>query len=121
MINKVLKIITIADVILILFLLIASVFITVLIKDNISSKQVEISYHNKFVDSVPLEKDRIIDVDEGIVVEIEDGKVRMKESTCKNKYCVKQGWSNRYPIICVPNELSVVIKSKQREEILITK
>ena len=112
---------TSADVILIIFLLIISVFILLLIKDDLSAKQVEISYHNEFIVSAPLSKDRIIDIDEGIVVEIKNGKVRIKESTCKNKYCVKQGWSNRFPIICVPNKLSVVLKNKQKEEMLITR
>jgi len=121
MIQNFRKIFTSADVILIFFLLIIAVFMLFLIKDDISAKHVEISFHNKFVASVPLDKDRIIDINEGIVVEIKDGKVRIKESTCKNKYCVKQGWSNRFPIICIPNEVSVVIKSKQKEEILITK
>ncbi|MCD6176219.1 MAG: NusG domain II-containing protein [Candidatus Cloacimonetes bacterium] len=121
MIRNLRKIFTSADIILIFFLLSITVFMLVLIKDNISAKQVEISYHNKLVASVPLDKDRIIDLDEGIVVEIKDGKVRIKESTCKNNYCVKQGWSNRFPIICIPNEVSVVIKSKKKEEMLITK
>jgi len=121
MIKDLRKIFTSADVILILFLLIAAVFMIFFITNDISVKQVEISYHNKFVASVPLDKDRIIDIDEGIVVEIKGGKVRIKESTCKNQYCVKQGWSNRFPIICVPNEVSIVIKSKQKEEMLITK
>ena len=121
MIQSLRKIFTSADVVLILILLSIAVFMLVLIKDDISAKQVEISYHNKFVVSTPLNKDRIINIDEGIVAEIKDGKVRIKESTCKNKYCVKQGWSNRFPIICIPNEVSVVIKSKQKEEMLITK
>jgi len=98
-----------------------AIFMLVLIKDDISAKQVEISYHNKLIASVSLDKDRIIDLAEGIIVEIKDGKIRIKESTCKNKYCVKQGWSNRFPIICVPNEVSVVIKSKKKEEMLITR
>ncbi len=121
MIQDLRKIFTSADVILIIFLLIIAVFITVLIRDNISVKQVEISYHNKLVVSTPLNKDRIIELDEGIIIEIKDNKVRIKESTCKNKYCVKQGWNNSFPIICVPNEIAVVIKSKQKEEMLITK
>ncbi len=121
MISNLRKIFTSADIILIFFLLSIAVFMLVLIKDDISAKQVEISYHNKFVASVPLDKDKTINIDEGIVVEIKDGEVRIKESTCKNKYCVKQGWSNRFPIICIPNEVSVVIKSKKKEEILITK
>ena len=121
MIRDLRNIFTSADIILLIFLLAISVFMLILIKDDISAKQVEINYHNKFVTSVPLDKDKTIDIDEGIVVEIKDGKVRIKESTCKNKYCVKQGWSNRFPIICIPNEVSVVIKSKQKEEMLITK
>ena len=115
------KIFTSADIILIFFLLSIAIFMLVLIKDDITAKQVEISYHNKLVVSVPLNKDRIIEIDKGIVVEIKDGKVRMRESTCKNRYCVKQGWSERFPIICIPNEVSVLIKSKQKEEILITR
>lgn len=121
MIRDIRKTFTSADIVLIFFLLSIVVFMFVLIKDDISAKQVDISYHNKFVVSVPLDKDRIIDIDEGIIVEIKDGKVRIKESTCKNKYCVKQGWSNRFPIICIPNEVSVVIKSKKEEEMLITR
>jgi hypothetical protein len=121
MIQNLRKIFTSADIILIFFLLSIAVFMLVLIKDDISAKQVEISYHNKFIVSIPLDKDRIIDIDEGLVVEIKDGKVRIKESTCKNKYCVKQGWSNRFPIICIPNEVSVVIKSKEKKEMLITR
>ena len=120
MIRDLRKFFTSADIVLIIILLTIAIFMLVLIKDDISAKQVEISYHNKFVASVPLDKDRIIDIDDGIVVEIKDGKVRIKESTCKNKYCVKQGWSNRFPIICIPNEVSVVIKSK-KEEMLITR
>ena len=121
MIQNLRKIFTSADIILIFFLLSIAVFMLVLIKDDISAKQVEISYHNTFIVSIPLDKDRIIDIDEGLVVEIKDGKVRIKESTCKNKYCVKQGWSNRFPIICIPNEVSVVIKSKEKKEMLITR
>jgi len=121
MIRDLRKIVTSADVILICFLLIISVFILLLIKDDISAKQVEISYHNELLVSTPLNKDRIIELDEGIIIEIKDNKVRVKESTCKNKYCVKQSWNKRFPIICVPNEIAVVIKSKQKEKMLITK
>jgi len=121
MINEIRKTITIADAILIIFLLVVALFTLLLVNKNVYSKQVEISYHNKLITTVPLNKDRIVDIDEGIVIEIKDNKVRIKESTCKNKYCVKQAWSNSFPIICVPNEISVVIKSNHKEEMLITK
>ena len=121
MIKDLKKIFTKADIILILFLMSIAVFMVVLIKDDISAKQVEIRYHNKLVVSAPLNKNRIIEIDDGIIAEIKDGKVRIKESTCKNNYCVKQGWNNRFPIVCIPNEVSVVIKSKDKEEMLITR
>jgi len=121
MIRDIGKIITSADIVLVLILLIISAFMFAAIKDDISAKQVEISIHNKLVTSVPLNKDRIINLDDGLVIEIIDSKVRIKESTCKNHYCVKQGWSSSFPIICVPNEVSVVIKSKNKAEMLITK
>ncbi len=41
------------------------------------------------------------------VVEIENGRVRVKSSPCPRKYCVKQGWVRRGAIVCVPNRLVI--------------
>lgn len=44
-------------------------------------------------------------------IEIKDGKVRMTEADCPNHLCIRQGWASfsGQSIVCLPNELSVII------------
>ncbi|HPR17555.1 MAG TPA: NusG domain II-containing protein [Candidatus Cloacimonadota bacterium] len=118
--KKILKLFTVADIVLIVILLIIAGFFLCKMKSDLTGKKVEIHYHNKLVGTYSLHEDQIIKVDEGIVVEIAHQKVRIKENTCPHQDCVKQGWSDSLPIICVPNELSVVIKG-EKEDMLITR
>ncbi len=120
MIKDLKKILTPADIVLIIILLIISSFFLWGMNKNYRNMEVEIYHHNQLVKKCDPGQDQQIEIAPGIVAEIEDGKVRMKESTCKYQYCVKQGWSDRFPIICVPNEVSIVIRSK-KDEILITR
>jgi hypothetical protein len=120
MIKDLKKILTPADIVLIVILLIISGVFLWGMNKNYRNKEVEIYYHNQLVKKCDLSQDQLIEIASGIVAEIENGKVRMKESTCKHQYCVKQGWSDRFPIICVPNKVSIVIRSK-KEEMLITR
>ena len=120
MIKDLKKILTPADIVLIVILLIISGIFLWGMNKNYRNKEVEIYYHNQLVKKCDLNHDQLIEIAPGIVTEIENGKVRMKESTCRNRYCVKQGWSDRFPIICIPNEVSIIIKSK-KEEMLITR
>lgn len=43
------------------------------------------------------------------LINIQDGKVRFKQSPCSNQYCVHQGWLNRagQVAICIPNQISL--------------
>ena len=120
MIKDLKKILTPADIVLIVILLIVSGVFLWGMNKNYRNKELEIYYHNELVTKCNLNQDQLIEITPGIVVQIEDGQVCMKESTCKHQYCVKQGWSDRFPIICVPNQVSIVIKSK-KEEMLITR
>ena len=120
MIKDLKKILTPADIVLIVILLIVSGIFLWGMNKNYSNKEVEIYYCNQLVKKYDLNQDQLIEIATGITAEIENGKVRMKESTCKHQYCVKQGWSDHFPIICVPNEVSIVIKSK-KDEMLITR
>ncbi|MFV0379396.1 MAG: NusG domain II-containing protein [Anaerorhabdus sp.] len=46
-------------------------------------------------------------------VEVLDSKWRVTEEDCPNHICSNVGWvsiSDYYPIVCLPNEVSVVIK-----------
>ncbi len=114
------KLFTKADIILIILLLVIAIIISVTLLNKRNEKIVEIHQNNKLIKRCKLDKDDIIEIDELIIIEIKNGKVRMKSSSCKNQVCVKQGWSSYFPIICVPNKISIVIKSK-KEEMLITR
>jgi len=52
-------------------------------------------------------------------LQVKAGKIRIKKNTCPHQYCVKQGWSNSLPIICVPNKLAIYFEKD--EQILITR
>lgn len=49
-------------------------------------------------------------------VVIENGKVRIQSSPCRNQYCVHQGWlqSTGQVAICLPNRISVELIGKQK-------
>lgn len=47
------------------------------------------------------------------VVQIQDGRVRMEEASCKNQVCVNTGWISKTNeiIVCLPNRVYVTIES----------
>lgn len=113
------KILNKYDLILIIILLVLSALIYNYL-DNRENLIAEIHYKEKLIYKLDLNNDKIVEIDEGITAEIKNGKIRLIESTCKNKYCVKQGWSNSFPIICVPNKLLILITDNKKEKLLIT-
>jgi len=58
-------------------------------------------------------KDSIYTVREGkdsVLIEVKNRMVRIKSSTCRDKYCEKKGWlkeSDSGDIICMPNRIIV--------------
>jgi hypothetical protein len=48
-------------------------------------------------------------------VEIRDHRVRITESPCKNKLCVRQGWMQKGAIICLPNRVIVTIEGSPEQ------
>lgn len=82
----------------------------------------EIILGEKTIALLPLNKDMIYNIDEvQMKVEIRDGRVRIKESDCLNQVCVKQGWTNNLPLICLPNKVAVIVKAQGNKKNLITK
>lgn len=59
------------------------------------------------------EEDRTFEVksaDGGVnLIEIKDGKIRVKSADCPDKTCVRMGWldSSAMPIVCLPHQLIV--------------
>jgi hypothetical protein len=76
------------------------------------SSTVKIEVDGKPVYLLPLDKDRTVSVEgpEGrTTVEIRGRKVRINESPCRNKLCIKQGWIRSGAIICLPNRVVVTV------------
>lgn len=120
MIKKIKEILTPADIILIIILILVSIFFLFSFHRKNRTEKVKIFRHNQLLGEYSLQKQRLIELGDEVVIEIKDGKVRIKSSDCEHQYCVKQGWSNSLPIICVPNEILIVIKSKD-ENMMITR
>lgn len=60
-------------------------------------------------------QDRIICIDYNDsynLIEIKDGRIRVKEAGCKDNTCVKMGWlSSSAPVVCLPNHLVIRFSS----------
>ncbi len=60
----------------------------------------------------PLDIDRIVPIatpDGNMIIEIRDEKVRVSESDCPKKLCVRQGWVAKGAIICLPNKTVILV------------
>ncbi len=51
------------------------------------------------------------------VVEIKKHKVRMKDAQCDNHICVRQGWISRGAIVCLPNDIVVIVEPGRKTDI----
>jgi hypothetical protein len=83
------------------------------------SSRVKVLKNGVMIKELDLEVDQIYNVDAHSAIEVKNGKIRMLKSDCPGQHCVKQGWSNRVPIICVPNHLVLQFEN-EAEEVLIT-
>ena len=112
---------TIADRVLFLFLIIASVIGMLYSREALSQgPDVVIDIKGKPVYSLSLETDRemVIEGSHGnAVVEIKGGRVRMREAPCDNHICIKQGWITRGTIVCLPNSIVVIVGTGTRKNI----
>lgn len=108
------RILTKADLILISIIVIAAAIIFYTLHNSNQLKNVYVYEYGELIKILPLtEKQQIVLIREGIKIEIRNYKVRMLSSTCPHQSCVKQGWSDNLPIVCVPNQIFLVIKTKK--------
>jgi hypothetical protein len=117
--NGFLKNTTIADKILLALLMLVSLSGIVFVKEILpEGKNVQIEVNGRSVYVLPKDKDRTVSVEgpEGVtVVEIKDQKVRVTESPCHNKLCIRQGWIESGAIVCIPNRVVVTISNHEDE------
>lgn len=59
--------------------------------------------------------DQIIEIEDSNIVVIENGMVYMEEANCTGKDCVHQGTIqySYQSIVCLPNQINIVIQSKE--------
>ncbi len=101
---------------LILFLLVAASFLLIRSLFPASSANYALIFHgSKRVLEVPLDRDAKYEVrgDVGkMIIEVKKGRVRVSESKCPLKICVKTGWIEKEgeEIICIPNRIRVRIE-----------
>jgi hypothetical protein len=100
------------------FLLAILILLAVVIRfstQKINSKAVEIRVDGKIYKDTALIGQSLelpVKSTEGkLTVQINNNKVRVIDSTCKDHLCVKQGWISRVgeTIICLPNRISLTI------------
>ena len=71
---------------------------------------------------LPLSSDTLITLETktgNISIQTKDGRVRVSESSCPQKICIKTGWVKRpgEVIICIPNRTVVRIEGKKRNTV----
>lgn len=84
-----------------------------------SGNIVKITLDNRTVYILDLSENREVSVTGPLgnnVIEIRDGRVRMKEAPCPAKLCVHQGWIESGAIICLPNKVIVTVGGKEDKE-----
>lgn len=104
---------TLADRLLFFFLVslsIAGIFVS---RDALSQgSDVIVEVDGKPAYTLPLNVNKSLSLDGPhgpTVVEIESGKVRVKESHCRNQICVREGWISKGVIVCLPNKLVIIV------------
>ena len=109
---------TLADRLLFLLLIslsIAGIFISKVALSQGSDVIIEIS--GKPAYTLPLYTDRVLTLvgpSGNTVIEILEGKVRVKEAHCRNQICVREGWISSGVIVCLPNKLVIIVGGSKK-------
>ena len=112
------------DKILVFLLVISSVATLALLQSSEESgSAVEIKIMNRHFATFPLKADTTFTVIGAIgetQISIAKGKVRVLQSDCRQKICVKTGWISRggQLIVCVPNQVVIAVIGKKEEDFL---
>jgi len=105
---------TLADGILIAFVTIAIIVSSLFVyKKGVKSDYAVIEYNGQ-TENISLSKDQIFTLENGVVIEVKGGRIRVKDSDCPQKICVKHGWL-RYAndvIVCLPNKTILYLPKK---------
>ncbi len=93
-----------------LFLCICGIFLVRELIPDGNTVRIDVDGNHSYV--YPLNTDRQIPVTGPLGtthVEIRDNRVRIFESPCTTKRCVRQGWHVKGSVICLPNRVTVTV------------
>jgi len=105
---------TLADGILIVFVIVAIIVSSIFVSKNGAESEYAIIEYNGQTENISLNKDQMISLENGMMIEVKDRRIRVKDSDCPQKICVKHGWI-RYGndvIVCLPNKTIIYLQKK---------
>lgn len=108
--------ITVADVFLIITILFGAAGSYYYLNNGRSNSSAYIYYRNSLIGIYSLAQEQTIQINAECSAEIMNGKIRIASSDCPDKRCVKQGWSNKMPIICLPNQIVIEIRNQKEQQ-----
>jgi hypothetical protein len=109
-------------ILIIIIAILALILIMELMLTKNYASVVVVRSDGNIVKTVSLNKNMVFEVksNEGhLFVEIKNRKVRVINSTCKDKLCEKEGWIEKpgESIICLPNRISITIIGKKKDNV----
>lgn len=100
------------DILIILVVVAQAVGALVLAAQRTGEPEVRVTHEGRVAARLRLGQDRVFEVPGADVrVEVRAGRVRVAESDCPRKVCVRTGWISRpgRAIVCAPNRLLVEV------------
>ncbi len=102
--------------------IVCAVLLSWIVISNISphASKAVILVHGKIYKVVSLDKNALFNIKwkdiHLMTVQTKNGSIRVKESTCKNKICVRTGWISKdgQSIVCVPNRVIIYTKGAKQ-------
>lgn len=103
---------------LVIIFLVATIFTFSGKTPGLARNIVEVYHDGRLYRTLDLTKDATYNILGHMVVEVCGGSVRVVESDCPEKLCVKSGWISRanIPIVCLPNKITIIIPSSDKKD-----
>jgi len=120
MISKLRTLVNIYDIFLIGSIVVICIMLFIGHHSKHTTLHANIYLYDSLLGSYDLSGSKVIKINVHASAEIKNGKIRMFQSDCPDQRCVRQGWTDKVPIICLPNhiEIEVIQSDKLRLHLL---
>ncbi len=111
------RIFKLSDIVIAAVILLVAVIM--LINSGSGGSYAAVYYNGEQVGSYPLYESGLYPLEEyGVTLEVSDKKIRVSDSDCPDKVCVKTGFisSSKQTIVCLPNRISVRIINENNDD-----